>query len=82
MYKSVAQAHKFHALLKEGKISAKVVHEYDKKTNFKKLPQKVKAKKKKWRRKERRAVANKTIEVLGKPHLNTWTGEWSLPTKN
>lgn len=47
MYKSVAQAHKFHALLKEGKISAKVVHEYDKKTNFKKLPQKVKAKKKK-----------------------------------
>ncbi len=41
-YRSIAQAHKFHALLKEGKISAKTVAEYDKKTNFKKLPQKVK----------------------------------------
>lgn len=41
-YKSIAQAHKFHALLKEGKISAKTVREYDKKTNFKGLPKKVK----------------------------------------
>ena len=44
-YKSIAQAHKFHALLKEGKISAKVVHEYDKATNFKSLPQRKKKKK-------------------------------------
>ena len=44
-YKSIAQAHKFHALLKEGKISAKTVREYDKATNFKKLPQRKKKKK-------------------------------------
>ena len=46
-YKSVAQAHKFHALLKEGKIDAKTVREYDKKTDFSKLPKKVKKGKKK-----------------------------------
>lgn len=44
-FKSVAQAHKFHQLLKEGKISAKVVHEFDKATNFTKLPQRKKKKK-------------------------------------
>ena len=37
-YKSVKQAHKFHQLLKEGKISARVVREYDKATDFSKLP--------------------------------------------
>jgi len=42
MYKSIAQLHKFHQLLKEGKISAKIVHEYDKKTDVKKLPQRKK----------------------------------------
>ena len=46
-YKSVKQAHKFHQLLKEGKISAKIVREYDKATDFSRLPQKVKKKKKK-----------------------------------
>ena len=44
-YKSVAQMHKLRMLMKEGKISAKVVHEYDKATNFKKLPQRKKKKK-------------------------------------
>ena len=44
-YKSIAQAHKFHALLKEGKIPAKTVREYDKATNFKSLPQRKKKKK-------------------------------------
>jgi hypothetical protein len=44
-YKSKAQAAKFHILEKEGKISHKVVAEWDKASKGKKLPKKVKAKK-------------------------------------
>jgi hypothetical protein len=45
-YKSDAQRRKFHALLAEGKISKATVDEYDKKSKGKKLPKKVKKKKK------------------------------------
>lgn len=41
-YKSDAQRKKFHALLKEGKISKKTVKEWDKETKGKKLPKKLK----------------------------------------
>jgi hypothetical protein len=44
-YKSKAQAAKFHILEKEGKISPKVVKEFDKASKGKKLPNKVKPKK-------------------------------------
>ena len=40
-YASKAQARKFHAMEARGQISKKVVAEYDKATNFKKLPSKV-----------------------------------------
>ena len=46
-YKSDAQRRKFHALLSEGRISAKTVSEYDKASKGKKLPEKVSKKKKK-----------------------------------
>ena len=44
-YKSEAQRKKFHALLNEGKISAKTVKEWDKASKGKKLPKRVKKKK-------------------------------------
>ena len=43
-YKSQAQRKKFHVLEKEGKISPKVVKEYDQASKGKKLPNKVKKK--------------------------------------
>lgn len=46
-YKSDAQRKKFHVLEKEGKISPKVVEEYDQASKGKKLPEKVKKKVKK-----------------------------------
>lgn len=46
-YKSDAQRKKFHAMLAKGEISKEVVDEYDKKSKGKKLPEKVKKKKKK-----------------------------------
>ena len=45
-YQSKKQAAKFHQLEKEGKISHKTVKEWDKATNFKNLPNKVRTKKK------------------------------------
>lgn len=45
-YKSEAQRKKFHVLLKQGKISAKTVAEWDKASKGKKLPKKVKKTKK------------------------------------
>ena len=44
-YKSEAQRKKFHALEKEGKISAKTVKHWDKASKGKKLPKRVKKKK-------------------------------------
>lgn len=43
-YKSDAQRRKFHALLAEGKISAKTVKEYDDASRGMKLPERVKKK--------------------------------------
>lgn len=43
-YKSLAQAAKFHEMLKEGKISKDVVDEWDAASKGKKLPQHVKPK--------------------------------------
>lgn len=45
-YKSDAQRKKFHSLLAKGKIAKKVVDEYDATSKGKKLPEKVKKKKK------------------------------------
>ena len=45
-YKSEAQRKKFHAMEARGEISKKVVDEYDKASKGKKLPEKVKKKKK------------------------------------
>ena len=45
-YKSDAQRRKFHALEKRGKLSPKVVKEYDKASKGKKLPKRIKKKKK------------------------------------
>lgn len=44
-YKSSSQRRKFHALLREGKISAKTVAEYDKASKGMKLPERVTPKK-------------------------------------
>lgn len=41
-YKSLAQARKFHAMLNRGEISAATVEEFDKATDFSKLPKRVK----------------------------------------
>ena len=49
-YKSDAQRRKFHALLKEGKISKKTVDEFDAASKGKKLPARVKPKTKKKKR--------------------------------
>lgn len=46
-YKSDAQRRKFHQLLKEGKISAKTVAEFDQASRGKHLPERVKANKNK-----------------------------------
>lgn len=46
-YKSDAQRKKFHVLEKQGKISPKVVAEFDAASKGKKLPEKVKKVKKK-----------------------------------
>ena len=43
-YKSEAQRRKFHALEKQGKLSPKVVKEYDKASKGKKLPKRIKKK--------------------------------------
>ena len=43
-YKSDAQRRKFHALEKRGKLSPKVVKEYDKASKGKKLPKRIKKK--------------------------------------
>lgn len=43
-YKSKAQEGKFHELLKEGKISKKVVDEFDRSSKGKVLPERVKIK--------------------------------------
>lgn len=45
-YSSDAQRRKFHALLKEGKISKRTVSEYDKASKGMKLPERVTPKKK------------------------------------
>ena len=45
MYKSKAQAAKFQELMKEGKISPKVVAEFDKASKGKKLPERITPKK-------------------------------------
>lgn len=45
-YKSQAQRGKFHAMEERGEISSKVVKEFDKESKGKKLPKKVKPKKK------------------------------------
>lgn len=44
-YKSDAQRKKFHVLEEQGKISPKVVNEWDQASKGKKLPEKVKPKK-------------------------------------
>lgn len=44
-YKSKAQQAKFHAMLSEGKISKKVVDEFDKASKGKKLPERITPKK-------------------------------------
>lgn len=44
-YKSAAQRGKFHELEKEGKLSPKVVNEFDKASKGMKLPERVKPKK-------------------------------------
>ena len=44
-YKSKAQQAKFHVMEKQGKISPKVVKEFDQASKGKKLPKKVKQKK-------------------------------------
>jgi hypothetical protein len=46
-FKSNSQKRKFYAMMGEGEISKKVVEEYEKETKGKRLPEKVKAKKKK-----------------------------------
>lgn len=46
-YKSDSQRRKFHAMEERGEISPKVVKEFDKSSKGKKLPEKVKAKKRK-----------------------------------
>lgn len=46
MYKSEAQRRKFHELAKAGKLSSKIVAEFDAASKGKKLPDRVKAKKK------------------------------------
>jgi len=46
-YKSDAQRRKFHAMEKSGEISSKVVREYDKASKGKKLPERVKPKRRK-----------------------------------
>lgn len=46
-YKSDAQRKKFHVLEKQGKISPKVVEEFDQASKGKKLPEKVKKRVKK-----------------------------------
>jgi hypothetical protein len=43
-YKSQAQQAKFHAMLARGEISPRVVHEFDRATNYSKLPKRVKKK--------------------------------------
>jgi len=48
-YKSQKQRAKFHALLKQGKISPEVVAEFDKASKDLKLPKRVKPKKEKKR---------------------------------
>lgn len=45
-YKSEAQRKKFHLLLKQGKVSQKMVDEFDKASKGKKLPERVAPKKK------------------------------------
>lgn len=45
-YKSQAQRRKFHALLEQGKISPRVVKEFDVASKGMKLPERVKPKKK------------------------------------
>lgn len=45
-YKSDAQRKKFHAMEERGEMSSKVVKEFDKESKGKKLPKKVKPKKK------------------------------------
>ena len=45
-YASKAQQRKFHALLSRGQIAASTVKEFDKASKGKKLPEKVKSKKK------------------------------------
>lgn len=45
-YKSTAQRKKFHVLEKQGKISKKVVDEFDRASKGKKLPKRVKKKSK------------------------------------
>ena len=52
-YKSRAQQKKFHAMLKRGEISAATVAEYDEASKGKKLPERVKSKKKRKKRKRR-----------------------------
>lgn len=44
-YQSKAQQRAFHAMSARGEIDPKVVAEYDKATNFKRLPERVKPKK-------------------------------------
>lgn len=51
-YASVAQRGKFHQLLKEGKISKKIVDEFDKSSAGKSLPLKVTKIKNPWLRKK------------------------------
>jgi hypothetical protein len=46
-FKSKVQRRKFYAMMDEGKMSEKVVAEYEKESKGKRLPEKVKAKKKK-----------------------------------
>ena len=46
-YKSDAQRKKFHAMLKRGEISGATVAEYDKASKGKKLPERVKPKRRK-----------------------------------
>jgi len=49
-YRSEAQRHYFHFAEKEGKVSGKVVHEFDEASKGKKLPEKLRKLKKKKRR--------------------------------
>jgi len=52
-YKSAAQRRKFHAMLRRGEISEKVVKEFDRASKGKKLPEKVGKKGSKKRSKKR-----------------------------